>query len=175
MIPVFFLPSVENDYEHKGCRHTCTYERGVRLPVEKKKATGQINDLTSVAIFGVTFLFSRLFFFLHVPFCRSISFRSRNPNSRGDPVDGVTLFFFLFFFLIKRPKRFLGKASFAWSPRNCRYNKKKEKVSRKSYKHRDLRDIHHSQPEGNEERQSIDPARESSEDLLNEGRNDTIE
>lgn len=98
MIPVFFLPSVENDYEHKGCRHTCTYERGVRLPVEKKKATGQINDLTSVAIFGVTFLFSRLFFFLHVPFCRSISFRSRNPNSRGDPVDGVTLFFFLFFF-----------------------------------------------------------------------------
>lgn len=37
MIPVFFLPSVENDYEHKGCRHTCTYERGVRLPVEKKK------------------------------------------------------------------------------------------------------------------------------------------
>lgn len=108
----FLLPSVESDYT-KGAGHTCTYERGVRLPVEKKKATGQINDLASVAIFGVTFLFSRLFFFfffLHVPFCRSISFRSRNPNSRGDPADGVTL---LFFSLIKRPKRFLGKASFA--------------------------------------------------------------
>lgn len=116
MIPVFFLPSVENDYEHKGCRHTCTYERGVRLPVEKKKATGQINDLTSVAIFGVTFLFSRLFFFLHVPFCRSISFRSRNPNSRGDPVDGVTLFFFLFFFSHQEAETFLGKGFFRLIP-----------------------------------------------------------
>lgn len=31
-----FFPSIGRERLHKGCRHTCTYERGVRLPVEKK-------------------------------------------------------------------------------------------------------------------------------------------
>lgn len=32
----FFFSSIGRERLHKGCRHTCTYERGVRLPVEKK-------------------------------------------------------------------------------------------------------------------------------------------
>lgn len=37
----FPLPSVESDYT-KGAGHTCTYERGVRLPVEKKRRPGKL-------------------------------------------------------------------------------------------------------------------------------------
>lgn len=103
---------MESDYT-KGAGHTCTYERGVRLPVEKKKATGQINDLASVAIFGVTFLFSRLFFFFFLPSRPLLSvdlFSFAKPKfERGS----CGWSYISFFSLIKRPKRFLGKASFA--------------------------------------------------------------
>lgn len=111
----FLLPSVESDYT-KGAGHTCTYERGVRLPVEKKKATGQINDLASVAIFGVTFLFSRLFFFFFLPSRPLLSvdlFSFAKPKfERGSCGWSYTSFFFSH----QEAETFLGKGFFRLIP-----------------------------------------------------------
>ena len=110
----FLLPSVESDYT-KGAGHTCTYERGVRLPVEKKKATGQINDLASVAIFGVTFLFSRLFFFFFPsrPLLSVDLFSFAKPKfERGSCGWSYTSFFFSH----QEAETFLGKGFFRLIP-----------------------------------------------------------
>lgn len=105
---------MESDYT-KGAGHTCTYERGVRLPVEKKKATGQINDLASVAIFGVTFLFSRLFFFFFPsrPLLSVDLFSFAKPKfERGSCGWSYTSFFFSH----QEAETFLGKGFFRLIP-----------------------------------------------------------
>lgn len=93
----------------------------------------------SVAIFGVTFLFSYIFFFIHrVAPCRF----ARSPLVRE--TEGIVT---LFFFLQKKREWFLGKASFAWSFWNSWYKSRKRiegkwHSGRVTGSHRDLRGIH---------------------------------
>lgn len=107
----FPLPSVESDYT-KGAGHTCTYERGVRLPVEKKKATGQINDLASVAIFGVTFLFFFFFSSFTSPSVGRSLFVRETQIREG--ILWMELHFF--FFSHQEAETFLGKGFFRLIP-----------------------------------------------------------
>lgn len=129
----------------------------------------------SVAIFGVTFLFSRLFFFFTSPSVGRSLF-VRETQIREGILWMALHFFSFFFFFSSRARNVSWERFLSLDPLEIAGTiKRRRRYRGRVTRHRDLRDIHHSQPEGNEERQSIDPARESSEDLLNEGRNDTIQ
>lgn len=111
----FFSPSIGGERLHKGCRAYLHVRKGCSTTCRKKKATGQINDLASVAIFGVTFLFSRLFFFFFPsrPLLSVDLFSFAKPKfERGSCGWSYTSFFFSH----QEAETFLGKGFFRLIP-----------------------------------------------------------